>query len=80
MKQIYCIFVLFCFIECDIGYFGYNCAESCGHCIDQVQCSRVDGACPTGCSAGFSGRLCQKGDKRLIPCIRTCTCITKITH
>lgn len=27
--------------------------ETCGHCVDEAECSPVDGTCPTGCSAGY---------------------------
>eukprot|EP00105_Crassostrea_gigas_P044497 XP_019928645.1 PREDICTED: uncharacterized protein LOC105342676 isoform X2 [Crassostrea gigas] len=45
--------------ECGIGYFGYKCTESCGHCLDPAQCSPVEGTCSTGCSAGYFGQLCK---------------------
>ncbi|XP_034318933.2 uncharacterized protein [Magallana gigas] len=46
--------------ECDIGYFGDNCTEECGHCIDGTLCSSVDGTCTSGCSAGYTGNLCNR--------------------
>lgn len=49
------------YLECDVGQFGYNCNETCGHCFDPKQCSKKNGFCVTGCRAGFSGLLCKKG-------------------
>lgn len=54
--------MLSCFpTECYIGHYGYNCNETCGHCMDLSQCSTVSGICHTGCSDGYMGSLCKKG-------------------
>lgn len=47
--------------ECGIGHYGYNCNETCGYCIDSLQCSTVNGTCLTGCRAGYVGPLCKEG-------------------
>lgn len=44
---------------CDIGSFGDDCSESCGHCYDINQCSSINGTCLTGCAAGHQGDLCK---------------------
>lgn len=61
--------------ECDIGYYGYNCTETCGHCVDETECSPVDGTCPTGCSARYFGQLCKtecKSGNYGLRCNETC--------
>lgn len=45
-------------LECDIGRYGYDCYDTCGHCIDPAECNHVTGTCRTGCAAGCRGRLC----------------------
>lgn len=49
------------YLECDVGHYGYNCNETCGHCIDKLQCFHVEGTCLSGCKAGYSGQTCKKG-------------------
>ncbi|XP_052694145.1 multiple epidermal growth factor-like domains protein 10 isoform X1 [Crassostrea angulata] len=49
-----------CEFECDVGHYGYNCNETCGHCIDPRQCSNVKGTCLSGCKAGYSGQTCKE--------------------
>lgn len=49
------------FSDCDIGQYGHNCNETCGHCNNATQCSTVTGTCRTGCEAGYIGRLCKDG-------------------
>lgn len=49
------------YLECDVGLYGYNCNETCGHCMDKLQCSHVKGTCETGCKAGYSGQTCKEG-------------------
>ncbi|XP_034319193.2 platelet endothelial aggregation receptor 1 isoform X2 [Magallana gigas] len=49
-----------CEFECDVGHYGYNCNETCGHCIDKLQCFHVEGTCLSGCKAGYSGQACKK--------------------
>lgn len=50
------------YLECDVGHYGYNCNETCGHCIDPRQCSNVKGTCLSGCKAGYSGQTCKEGN------------------
>ena len=46
-----------------MGYYGYNCNRTCGHCMNLTQCSPVNGTCLTGCAAGFFGPSCDEGTK-----------------
>uniref|UniRef100_K1R1S2 Scavenger receptor class F member 2 n=1 Tax=Magallana gigas TaxID=29159 RepID=K1R1S2_MAGGI len=45
--------------DCERGWYGVNCEETCGHCRDMDQCSNTNGTCLTGCDAGFQGELCH---------------------
>ncbi|XP_067667256.1 pro-epidermal growth factor-like isoform X2 [Haliotis asinina] len=46
--------------KCTEGYFGVNCRQSCGHCMDEVECDRSDGRCASGCEAGWFGVNCSQ--------------------
>lgn len=46
-------------LGCKTGSFGFDCNETCGHCNEVNQCSKIDGICYTGCKAGFQGDLCR---------------------
>ncbi|XP_052694159.1 multiple epidermal growth factor-like domains protein 10 [Crassostrea angulata] len=50
-----------CELECERGFYGIECSETCGHCRDVSQCSHINGTCLTGCEAGFKGGLCKTG-------------------
>ena len=39
--------------QCSYGTYGYNCAESCGHCFGGSACNPVDGRCSYGCDPGW---------------------------
>lgn len=54
-----CFLLVFVLVECDIGSYGVDCRESCGHCRDIHQCSNINGTCLTGCNAGYQGVLCK---------------------
>lgn len=47
---------------CEIGTYGVNCNETCGHCRDLNQCSYTNGTCFTGCNAGYHGAQCKTGE------------------
>lgn len=49
--------------ECDVGSYGYDCNETCGHCRDVSQCSNINGTCLTGCDAGYQGDTCKTLDE-----------------
>nr|XP_034334886.1 multiple epidermal growth factor-like domains protein 10 [Crassostrea gigas] len=48
-----------CELACDIGRYGDQCSETCGHCRDVTQCSHINGTCLTGCKPGYQGKLCK---------------------
>lgn len=53
----YC-FVLY--VECTLGYFGFNCKESCSrHCKNKEPCDHISGVCRKGCQDGFIGAHCN---------------------
>ena len=53
--DIYLSVLFFIVQECDKGSYGIGCNETCGHCRDFNQCSKVNGSCLTGCDAGYAG-------------------------
>ena len=50
------------FTECETGYFGRNCTEVCGFCIDGEPCHNVEGTCKNGCDQGYQGLTCTEGN------------------
>ena len=40
-------------VECSPGAYGYNCSESCGHCLGTSTCDPVHGRCTNGCEPGW---------------------------
>lgn len=44
---------------CNTGLYGTDCKERCGNCLDVYKCSYTNGACLTGCVAGYQGNLCK---------------------
>ena len=51
-----CVFALSRFKACEMGTYGSNCSETCGHCVDF--CNNTDGRCHGGCQAGWQGDRC----------------------
>lgn len=47
------------FAACNIGYFGVDCNEKCGRCLELYQCNHITGTCLTGCEAGYQGSMCK---------------------
>lgn len=39
-----------------------KCSKTCGHCTAGTFCSPLNGTCSTGCSSGYFGDLCDKGN------------------
>lgn len=59
-----CSYLLLFLIECNPGWFDINCSRQCsGHCKDGSTCNHVTGQCDTGCDAGWTGSLCEKGSQ-----------------
>lgn len=50
---------MFVTVACEGETYGAGCKETCGHCHDVNQCSKINGTCLTGCDAGFEGDLCK---------------------
>ncbi|XP_065942279.1 cell death abnormality protein 1-like [Magallana gigas] len=48
-----------CKLACNIGYFGVDCNEKCGRCLELYQCNHITGTCLTGCEAGYQGSMCK---------------------
>jgi hypothetical protein len=50
----------FKFVECELGKFGNNCAETC-NCVNQP-CGHITGVCPAGgCQRGYIRLNCSIG-------------------
>ena len=48
-----------CFEACNNGTYGLECNNTCGYCLDGDNCSKANGTCIRGCSAGYVGNLCK---------------------
>ena len=46
-------------VQCSSGTYGYNCAESCGHCFGRSACDPVYGRCSNGCDPGWQPPNCN---------------------
>ena len=52
-------------LECPIGYWGSDCANSC-YCNDTNElCSADNGTCESGCQEMFVGPACNLGNVKL---------------
>ena len=50
------------FTECEDGYYGDICKNTCGQCLKgNKTCDKTTGHCPGGCSAGWTDDTCQTG-------------------
>lgn len=58
IKKSNCIFLNA--LDCESGFYGFECNGTCGHCLDINQCSIINGTCLTGCDPGYEGSLCKK--------------------
>ena len=47
-------------LECESGYFGPDCKNECGHCLNVSHCHGGNGTCLSGCSAGYIESLCTE--------------------
>ncbi|XP_061185135.1 multiple epidermal growth factor-like domains protein 11 [Saccostrea echinata] len=47
-------------LSCLAGTFGDKCSLQCGHCSDGGACDFINGTCPNGCSAGWTGVFCKQ--------------------
>lgn len=48
-------------VACKHGYYGKNCTNACGNCLNNRTCNNVNGTCIDGCSEGLKGDLCTTG-------------------
>ena len=48
---------------CRNGTYGRNCANNCSvNCHQSKTCDQFDGTCVGGCSSGWTGQKCEKGE------------------
>lgn len=60
----WCVLFFIFVIECKEGFYGANCSKQCyGNCRDNAACDHVTGQCKGGCEKGWTGILCEKGEK-----------------
>lgn len=57
-------------LDCDTGWYGEDCKETCRQCRDPDQCSHINGTCLTGCRAGFQGDFCNISKYNSYVCIK----------
>lgn len=51
-------------IECREGLYGERCSQLCsGNCKDNETCNHVTGQCDKGCTTGWKGAMCDKGNR-----------------
>lgn len=46
---------------CENGFYGNDCKEICGNCVELNQCFHTNGTCLTGCENGYHGDVCKTG-------------------
>lgn len=54
------IFNIVSFQDCLDGYFGSECLNKCGHCLNVGNCNHINGSCLKGCSKGYKGDYCKE--------------------
>lgn len=47
---------------CTQGWYGKDCKEKCGHCLDENRCFHINGTCISGCQPGYKGLLCKSSE------------------
>ena len=45
--------------ECQDKFYGRNCSQQCGHCLNHEPCNKDTGHCNKGCQSYFQYPLCQ---------------------
>lgn len=48
-----------------------KCSKTCGHCSAATVCSPLNGTCSAGCSSGYLGDMCDKGNHCPTICLPT---------
>ncbi|KAL4229451.1 hypothetical protein ACF0H5_012489 [Mactra antiquata] len=55
-------YITLCEVEaitaCTDGYYGYQCENTCGNCLNSEACYKITGTCPNGCTTGYQGTQC----------------------
>lgn len=44
---------------CQNGTYGQDCRDTCGFCLNDEDCSTVNGTCVQGCLPGYTGDKCK---------------------
>ncbi|XP_045209797.2 uncharacterized protein LOC123561470 [Mercenaria mercenaria] len=56
------LYITLCEVEaisaCDDGFFGEQCDQKCGFCLEGEPCYKITGTCPNQCAAGYQGTQC----------------------
>lgn len=56
--------MIYIHIECREGLYGERCSQLCsGNCKDNKTCNHVTGQCDEGCTTGWTGAMCDKGNR-----------------
>ena len=54
--------VFFSQLVCLDGFYGDGCLQTCsGNCYLGDVCNKVTGVCPSGCTLGWQGLMCDTG-------------------
>lgn len=48
-------------VECENGFYGKECLQTCGKCMFGDICDKVTGICMSGCDPGYQDAQCQRG-------------------
>ena len=57
------LFILFNKIGCGYGWYGEGCKQRCDKNCENNTCDSVTGHCERDCNSGWTGHLCNKGNK-----------------
>lgn len=64
-------------VECQPGYYGIGCLESCSVNCYSTRCNKVTGHCDSGCNSGWTGDKC---DQRNIFCLMCFSCFSLVLN
>ncbi|XP_046551927.1 protein draper-like [Haliotis rubra] len=68
-----------CQTACPNGYYGPNCDDQCGNCVDGDVCIKTNGTCPGGCAAGWINDRCNHRNIALGRIARQSSTLTEST-
>lgn len=60
---------MFPHLDCSEGFYGDECENKCGYCINSTKCHHVNGTCMDGCEPGYKGEYCNIGMDNKKDCI-----------